>query len=154
MAGAIDAKLKSLDITLPDAPAPAANYVPYVRSGNLVFVSGQLPSGPDGLMKGKVGSETDVATAQQAARQCGIALIAQLKAACDGDLDKVQRVVKLTGFVNATPEFGDHPAVVNGASDLMAEVFGAKGSHSRAAVGAGSLPFNVSVEVEGVFEIA
>lgn len=154
MPGTVDARLDALGIALPEAPAPAANYVPHVQTGNLVFVSGQLPTGPDGLMKGKVGAEIDTATAQIAARHCAIALIAQLKSACGGDLDKVVRVVKLTGFVNATPDFEGHPAVVNGASDLMAEVFGEKGAHARAAVGAGSLPFNVQVEVEGVFEIA
>lgn len=154
MPGTIDAALEQMGIVLPDAPAPAANYVPYVQTGKLVFISGQLPTGPDGLMKGKVGAEIDAETAQKAARFCAIALIAQLKSACGGDLDKVVRVVKLTGFVNATPEFEAHPAVINGASDLMAEVFGEKGAHSRAAVGVGSLPFNVQVEVEGVFEIA
>ncbi len=154
MTGKIDAKLESLGITLPEASAPAANYVPFVQTGDLVFISGQLPASPDGLMKGKVGAEVDVETAKNAARHCGIALIAQLKAACGGDLDLVVRVVKLTGFVNAVPEFEQHPAVVNGASDLMADVFGAKGAHSRAAVGSGSLPFNVQVEVEGVFQIA
>ena len=154
MTGTIDARLASLGIVLPDAPAPAANYVPFVQSGTLVFISGQVAQGPDGFLTGKVGAESDIPTAQNAARACGLALLAQLRAACGGDLDRVVRVVKLTGFVNATPDFTEHPAVINGSSDLMAEVFGPAGAHARAAVGAGSLPFNVQVEIEGIFEIA
>ncbi|MGB0496941.1 MAG: RidA family protein [Rubricella sp.] len=153
MAGTIDARLADLGLTLPDAPAPAANYVPFVQSGNLVFISGQVASGPDGLMTGQLGAGTTIEEGQAAARGCALALIAQLKAACGGDLDRVVRVVKLTGFVNATADFGDHPKVVNGASDLMVAVFGDKGRHARAAVGSSSLPFGVAVEVEGVFEI-
>lgn len=154
MPGTIDARLAELSITLPDAPAPAANYVPYVQSGNLVFVSGQIAANADGMIIGKLGDDTSVEDGQAAARHCALALIAQLRAACGGDLDRVTRVVKLTGFVNATGDFGQHPAVINGASDLFAEVFGDKGAHARAAVGAGSLPFGVAVEVEGIFEIA
>ncbi|MEL6582352.1 MAG: RidA family protein [Pseudomonadota bacterium] len=150
----IEARLAELGITLPDAAAPAANYVPYVQSGNLVFISGQLPFKDGALITGKVGADVEVEVGQAAARACGLALIAQLKAACGGDLEKVVRVVKLTGFVNCPPEFEQQPAVANGCSDLMVEVFADKGRHARAAVGAPALPFNVSVEIEGIFEIA
>ena len=153
MPGTIDGRLAALGLTLPDAPAPAAIYVPYVIAGDLVFISGQVSANADGRRTGKVGAEVEVAEAQVSARICGLALIAQLRAACGGDLDRVKQVVKLTGFVNAAPDFGDHPAVVNGCSDLMVEVFGDAGRHARAAVGCGSLPFNVQVEVEGVFRI-
>lgn len=154
MTGTIDARLTELGITLNAGPAPAANYVPYVVVGDLVFVSGQLPMDADGLRTGIVGDDVTVEQAQSAARLCGLALLAQLRAACDGDLDRVKQVVKLTGFVNAVPGFGDQPKVVNACSDLMVDVFADAGRHSRAAVGAGSLPFNVSVEIEGVFQIA
>lgn len=154
MTGKIDERLAALGLVLPDAPVPAANYVPFVIAGELVFVSGQVSMNADGKRTGKVGAEVDVAEAQVSARLCGLSLIAQLKAACGGDLDRVTQVVKLNGYVNATPDFGDHPAVVNGCSDLMAEVFGEIGRHARAAVGVGSLPFNVQVEIEGVFRIA
>lgn len=149
-----DARLADLGISLPTPAAPAANYVPFIRSGNLLFVSGQLPFGPNGLEGvGKLGADADVETGRAAARLCAINLIAQAKSAI-GDLDTLARVVKLTGFVNATAEFGDHPKVVNGASDLMVEVFGDRGRHSRSAVGVASLPFGVAVEVEAIFEIA
>ena len=151
---AIDRRLADLGITLPEAPAPAANYVPYVISGKLVFVSGQISRDADGLVTGRLGDGLEVAAGQAAARSCALALIAQLKAALGGDLDRLVRVVKLTGFVNAAPGFTDHPAVINGASDLMVEVFGDAGRHARAAVGSSSLPLGVAVEVEGVFEIA
>jgi len=154
MSGIIDARLAELSISLPDAPAPAANYVPYVQSGNLVYVSGQISQNADGLIVGKLGGDTSVEDGQTAAMHCGLSLIAQLKAACNGDLDRVTRIVKLSGFVNATPDFGQHPAVINGASDLFAEVFGDKGAHARAAVGVGSLPFGVAVEIEGIFEVS
>jgi len=154
MTGTIDARLAELNITLPDAPAPAANYVPFVVSGDLVFVSGQVSMDADGLRTGKVGDGgVSVEVAQESARCCGLALIAQLRAACDGDLDRVRQVVKLTAFVNGTPDFADQPKVVNGCSDLMVEVFGEAGRHARAAVGAGSLPLGVQVEIEGVFRI-
>ena len=153
MAGKIDARLKDLGISLPDAPAPAANYVPYVQTGNLVFVSGQISQGPDGLIKGRLGADMDVAAGTAAARRCGLSLIAQAKAALGGDLDRVARVVKLTGFVNSTPEFTDQPKVVNGCSDLMVEVFGDAGRHARAAVSAPALPLGVAVEIEAVFEV-
>ena len=154
MPGTVDARLAELAIELPDAPAPAANYVPWVRAGGLVFVSGQVPKMADTLIKGCLGDGATVEMGQAAARLCALALIAQVKAACDGDLDRVVRVVKLTGFVNATADFADHPQVINGASDLMVEVFGDAGRHARAAVGSASLPFGVMVEVEGVFEVS
>ncbi|WP_411818390.1 RidA family protein [Hyphococcus sp. DH-69] len=149
----IDDRLKELDITLPDPVAPVANYVPFVKSGNLVFISGQVSIGADGLITGKVGQDLSVEAGVEAAKACGINLIAQLKAACDGDLDRVVRVVKLGGFVNCNPDFTDQPKVVNGTSDLMVEVFGDAGRHARAAVGAPALPLNAAVEVDGVFEI-
>ena len=154
MPGTIDTRLVELGFTLPDAPAPAANYVPFVQTGNLVFISGQVSIGAEGKLAGRLGDGVDIPAGQAAARVCAINLIAQLKAATGGDLDRVQRVVKLTGFVNSAPTFYDHPQVVNGASDLMAEVFGAKGAHARAAVGVAALPLGVAVEVEGIFEIA
>lgn len=154
MTGRIEARLAERGVALPTPAAPAGNYTPYVRTGSLVFISGQIAQDASGPMKGRLGVDATVADGQKAARACGLFLIAQLKAACDGDLDRVVRVVKLTGFVNAAPEFGEHPSVINGCSDLMVEVFGDAGVHARAAVGAGSLPFGVAVEIEGVFEIA
>jgi len=132
-----------------------ANYVGFVQSGNLVFVSGQVPL-KDGKLQyqGKVGAEVSLEDAQAAAKLCAINIIAQLKAACGGDLDRVQRIVKLGGFVNSVPEYGDQPKVINGASDLMVAVFGDKGKHSRAAVSAGALPLGVAVEIDAVAEIA
>jgi enamine deaminase RidA (YjgF/YER057c/UK114 family) len=155
MTGRIEARLKQLGIALPAAGAPAANYVPTVQSGNLVFIAGQitLDNGKREFI-GKLGREYNVAEGQKAARLCALNIVAHLKNACGGDLDRVKRCVRLGGFVNAVPEFLDHPQVVNGASDLMVEVFGEAGKHARAAVGVGSLPFGVAVEVEGVFEIA
>lgn len=149
----IATRLRDLNITLPDAPAPAANYVPYVQTGNLLFVSGQISSGPVGLIKGRLGADMDVTRGAAAARACGLALLAQANAAL-GSLDRVARVVKLTGFVASTPDFTDQPEVVNGCSDLMVEVFGDKGRHARAAVSAAALPRGVAVEIEAIFEIA
>lgn len=149
-----ETRLAELGLTLPDAPAPAANYVPYVQSGALVFISGQISAGPDGLICGKLGADMALDDGVAAARACGLALIAQLRAACAGDLSRVKRVVKLTGFVNCTPDFTDQPKIVNGCSDLMVTVFGEAGRHARAAVGAPSLPLGVAVEIEGIFEIA
>lgn len=143
----IESKLAVLGITLPDAPAPAANYVPYVRSGNLLFVSGQISP-----IKGRLGADMAAEAGAEAARGCGLALLAQARAAL-GSLDKVKRVVKLTGFVNSTPEFTDQPEVINGCSDLMVQVFGDKGRHARAAVSAPALPRGVAVEVEAIFEV-
>jgi len=154
MSGTVEARLKEHGITLPQASAPAANYVPFVVSGNLVFVSGQVTV-DNGKLKylGTVGDDLTVEDGYAAARLCGLNLVAQVKAACDGDLDRVKRVVKLGGFVNCTNDFTDHPKVINGASDLMAEVFADAGQHARFAVGAPALPLGVSVEVDGVFEI-
>lgn len=154
MTGTIDARLKEIGVEIPDARPPAANYVAHVRTGDLVYISGQVPSTPDGLITGKLGADFSVEDGQRAARVCAIHLIAQMKSACGGDLDRVARVVKLTGFVNSTQDFPDHPAVINGCSDLMVEVFGDKGRHSRSAIGVANLPFNVAVEVEGIIEIA
>lgn len=154
MQNPVEAQIAELGLVLPDAPAPAANYVPYVQSGALLFVSGQVSAGPDGLITGKLGADLDVDAGAEAARACALALIAQVRAACGGDLTRLRRVVKLTGFVNCTPDFTDQPKVVNGASDLMVAVFGAAGRHARAAVGAPSLPLGVAVEIEGVFELA
>lgn len=153
MISRIDARLQDLELTLPEAPNPVANYAPFIRTGALVFVSGQIARSGDESYTGKVGAEVSIETGQAAARVCALNLLAQLRAACDGDLDRVTHVVKLTVFVNAAPDFKDHPKVANGASDLMVEVFGDIGRHSRAAVGCGSLPGDVSVEVEGIFEI-
>lgn len=157
MAGIIEARLAEMGIELAGPPpAPAANYVPYVVAGDMVFVSGQIPmtaAGLDTLIKGRVGVDLDIAAGAAAARLCAINLLAQVKSACGGDLDRLVRVVKLTGFVNAPPEFGDQPKVVNGASDLLVEVLGDKGRHSRSAVSAGGLPFGCAVEVEGIFQI-
>ena len=153
MAGTIDARLAELGVTLPDAPAPAANYVPFVRSGDLLFVSGQISQSSEGLIRGRLGDTMDVVEGAEAARRCGLSLIAQARAALEGDLDRVVRVVKLTGFVNSTPEFADQPKVINGSSDLMVAVFGDAGRHARAAVSAPALPLGVAVEIEAVFEI-
>jgi len=148
----VEQTLADKGITLPEAPMPAANYVPFVQTGNLVFISGQISADENGLITGKLGDGTSVDDGVAAARRCGLALIAQLKAAI-GDLDRVTRVVKLTGFVNSTPDFTDQPKVINGCSDLMVEVFGDAGRHSRAAVSAPSLPFGVAVEIEAIFEV-
>lgn len=151
----IEDRLAELGVTLPDAPAPAANYVPYVVSGLLVFISGQLPMvGGDFPHRGQLGRDVDLDDGVEAARLCAINILSQLKAACNGDLSKVVRCVRLGGFVAATPDFEQHPAVINGASDLIAGALGSEaGSHARAAVGVSSLPFGVPVEVEAVFEI-
>ena len=154
MAGKVDAQLKKLGIPLPVATTPLANYVPFVKTGNLIFVSGQLPV-LDGAVRcrGLVGAEVSPQEAYDAAKLCAVNLIAQAKAACDGDLDRVKRVVKLTGFVASGPQFTDHPKVVNGASDTMVEVFGDAGRHTRTAVGSASLPVGATVEVEAIFEV-
>lgn len=153
MTGRIAKRLAELGITLPKPPAPLASYVPTVITGNLIFVSGQVCIDARGqLITGKVGVDLDLDQAKEAARTCGLATLAQLNAAL-GDLDRVVRCVTLTGFVNAVPDFRDHPKVINGCSDLMVDVFGEAGRHARAAVGAGSLPLNTSVEVDSIFEI-
>ncbi|ESR23585.1 RidA family protein [Lutibaculum baratangense] len=153
MPSAIEQRLQELGIELPTPAAPAANYVPFVKSGNLLFISGQVPMGRNGIeFVGKLGAGMEVEEGQRAARLCAINLLAQAKAAA-GSLDQVLRCVKLTGFVNSAPDFGDQPKVVNGASDLMVDVLGEAGRHSRSAVGVAALPFGVAVEVEGIFEI-
>ena len=150
----IETRLAELGVTLPDAPAPAANYVPYVIAGDMVYVSGQVPIGPEGLIAGKLGEDMSVEDGAAAAKVCAISLLAQLKAACGGDIDRLVRVVKLVGFVNSTADFGDQPKVINGASDFMVEALGDKGRHARSAVSAASLPFGVAVEIEAIFQIA
>lgn len=149
----IEDRLSALGLTLPDAPAPAANYVPFVRSGDLLHVSGQISQDENGLITGKLGDTVSVEDGAAAARRCALSLLAQVRAACEGDLSRLVRVVKLTGFVNSTPEFTDQPKVINGASDLLVEVLGDAGRHARSAVSAGSLPLGVAVEIDGVFEI-
>ncbi|MDR5653040.1 RidA family protein [Ruixingdingia sedimenti] len=153
MSGTIAARLKALGITLPEAPAPAANYVPWVRSGDMVYISGQISQGAEGLIKGKLGADMDVAAGAAAARACALSILAQAQAACGGDLDRLVRLVKITGFVNSTPDFTDQPKVVNGASDLLVEVLGDAGRHARSAVSAASLPLGVAVEIEAIVEI-
>jgi len=154
MTGRVETRLRELGLAVPDAAAPAGNYVPWVRTGTLVVISGQLPL-RDGAVQysGLLGRDLDTATGAEAARLCAINLLAQLKVACDGDLDRVARVVRLGGFVAGTADFTDQPKVINGASDLMVEVFGDGGKHARAAVGCPSLPLNAAVEVEGMFEL-
>ena len=150
----IDKRLAELGIVLPTPAKPIANYVPWVRTGNLVYISGQ-GAVKDGKIEyaGKVGDTVSIEDAIASARLTAINIIAHLRDACGGDLDRVKRIVKLLGLVNCTPTFGDHPKVINGASDLMVEVFGDKGRHARSAVGAPSLPFGLSVEVEAIVEI-
>jgi len=154
MAGLIDAKLAQLRITLPEPMAPVASYIPYRIAGNLAWISGQGPVENGAMMcVGLVGSVVGLEAAIAAARLTGLNLLSQLRVALDGDLDRVSRVVKLGGFVQCTPDFIDHPKVINGASDLMVEIFGEAGKHARFAVGAPSLPMNTSVEIDGIFEI-
>ncbi|HWJ75956.1 MAG TPA: RidA family protein [Kaistia sp.] len=154
MTSAIQARLKSLGVTLPQPAAPAANYVPYVESRGMLYISGQIPVGAEGIQYvGKVGAGLDIDDGRVAARLCAINILAQARAAL-GDLDRVGRIVKLVGFVNSAADFNDQPKVVNGASDFMVEVFGDKGRHARSAVGVSALPFGVAVEVEAVIEIA
>lgn len=154
MAGKIDARLRELGITLPQTSAPVANYVAFVRTGNLVHVSGQIARDANGPLVGRLGENMDTDAGAAAARGCALALIAQAGAACDGDLDRVRRVVKLNGFVNSAPGFTEQPKVINGASDLMVEIFGDAGRHARSAVGVAALPLGVAVEIDAVFEIA
>jgi len=154
MSGRIEARLKELGLELPNPAAPVANYVPFSVSGNLVFVSGQV-SLWNGEFRhiGKLGAGISIDEGRQAARLCAINILAHLRVACGGDLDRVRRVLRVGGFVNCTPDFTDMPRIVNGASDLMVEVFGEAGRHARAAVGVNSLPAGVAVEVEATCEI-
>lgn len=154
MTNPIETRLQELGLSLPDAPAPAANYVPFVLSGSTLYVSGQISSDAGGLVTGKLGADMDVAAGAAAAKSCALSLLAQVRAACDGDLSRLKRVVKLTGFVNSTPDFTDQPKVINGASDTMVEILGDAGRHARSAVSAAALPLGVAVEIEGIFEIA
>ncbi|WP_372886040.1 RidA family protein [Shimia sp.] len=150
---AIEAKLATLGVTLSDAPAPAANYVPYVQVADMLYVSGQISNSAEGLITGRLGDTMDTDQGAAAARSCAISLLSQVKAACDGDLDRLVRVVKLTGFVNSTADFTDQPKVINGASDFLVEALGDAGRHSRSAVSAAALPLGVAVEIEGIFQI-
>ncbi len=152
MGGKFEEKLKELGVTLPNAPTPAANYVPAVRVGDILYISGQISQDENGLIKGKLGADLEVPAGAKAARTCAINLLAQVRAACDGDLDRLVRVVKLTGFVNSAPDFTDHPKVINGASDFLVEALGEAGRHARSAVGT-MLPLGVAVEIEGIFQV-
>ncbi|QND47079.1 RidA family protein [Rhizobium lusitanum] len=155
MSNAIEVRLKELGIVLPQAAAPAANYVPYVISGNLLYLSGQLPmeNGKIGVA-GHLGKDVDVAGGQRAAELCAINILAQAKAALDGDLSRIKRLIKLNGFVASVPEFVEQHLVINGASNLLANVLGEAGKHARAAVGMAALPFNAAVEIDAILEIA
>ncbi len=146
-------RLSDLGVTLPEAVAPLANYVPYVQTGSTLYVSGQISANAEGMIKGKLGETMDVEAGAAAAKACAISLLSQVKAACGGDIDRLVRVVKLVGFVNSTSDFTDQPKVINGASDFLAEALGDAGRHARSAVSAASLPFGVAVEIEGIFEI-
>ena len=150
--GKYEKKLRSLGVILPNAPAPAANYVPFVKIDSLVYVSGQISLGPNGLIKGILGKDMAVEQGKLAARQCAINLLAQVKVACDGDLDRLTQVIKLGGFVNSTPNFFEQPSIINGASDFLVEILGENGRHARTAVGA-ILPLGVAVEIDGIFSI-
>lgn len=153
MAGNVEKKLAALEITLPAAMAPSANYVPNVRTGNLLFCSGQVSATPGGeFIKGKLGAETSPERGQLAARVALINVLVQAKATL-GDLDKIKRCVRLGGFINAVPTFGELPKVMNGASDLIVEILGDAGRHARTTVGVAELPFDASVEVEAIFEV-
>ena len=151
--GRIESRLAELGVSLPDAPAPAANYVPYVVAGDIVYVSGQISQNADGFITGKLGQSVSIEQGAAAARTCAISLLSQVRAACGGDLDRLVRVVKLTGFVNSTADFTDQPKVINGCSDFLVQALGDAGRHARSAVSAGSLPLGVTVEIEGIFQI-
>ena len=153
MAGRIEATLAGLGVTLPDAPAPAANYVPYVVTGSTVYISGQISNDAGSFITGKLGADMSTEDGAAAAKVCAVNLLSQVRAACGGDLDRLKRVVKLTGFVNSTADFTDQPKVINGASNFLVEVLGDAGRHARSAVSAASLPLGVAVEIEGIFEI-
>lgn len=146
-------KLAEMGVTLPDAPVPVANYVPFVQAGDMLYVSGQISKDGDRLLTGKLGADLDVAAGAEAAKICAINLLAQVKAACGGDLDRLVRVVRLGGFVNSAPDFTEQAQVINGASDFIGEALGDAGKHARAAVSAASLPLGVAVEIDGVFQI-
>ena len=150
----IQGKLDQMGVTLPNAAAPAANYVPFVQVGDILYVSGQISIDETGeLILGKLGDTMDVEAGAAAAKRCALGLLAQVRAACGGDLDQLVRVIKLTGFVNSTGDFTQQPQVVNGASDFLVEALGEAGRHSRSAVSAASLPLGVAVEIEGIFQL-
>ncbi|MGB0902535.1 RidA family protein [Halocynthiibacter sp.] len=154
MTNPIEARLAEMGITLAAGPAPAANYVPFVQVGDMLYVSGQISQNADGsFLTGKLGENMDAEAGAAAAQSCAKSLLSQVKAALDGDLTRLVKVVKLTGFVNSTADFGDQPKVINGASDFFVEVLGDMGRHSRSAVSAASLPFGVAVEIEGIFQV-
>lgn len=154
MTQTIETRLRELGIELPTPAAPAANYIPYALDDSRLYISGQLPMGPDGLAyKGKLGADVSVESGQQAARLCAINILAQANAAL-GSLERIQHCLKLGGFVNATPDFSEHPAVINGASDLLVAILGDAGRHTRFAVGCGSLPFGAAVEVDALFAVS
>lgn len=148
----INSKLIEMEVKLPEAPAPAANYIPFVKTNNLIFISGQVSQNENGLILGVLGTDLNVEKGYEAARYCAISLLSQLKKAVGGDLNKVSKIIKLGGFVNSAPNFKDQPNVINGASDFLVELFGEKGRHSRTAVGC-TLPLGVAVEIDGVFEV-
>ena len=152
--GQIEDTLAQLGETLPDAPVPAANYVPYLKVGDMLYVSGQVSQGPDGLMTGTLGGPGDIEVGRAAAKACALSLLAQVRAATGGDLDKLAQVVKLTGFVSSAPGFTDQPKVINGASDFLVEVLGDVGRHTRSAVGVSALPMGAMVEIEGIFRLS
>lgn len=153
-AAEVESRLAEVGLSLPDASAPAANYVPYVQVGSTLYVSGQISMWDGEMIKGKLGRDMGVEEGAAAAQSCALMLLAQVKAACGGDLNRLKRVVKLTGFVNSMGDFGDQPKVINGASDLLVALLGDAGRHARSAVSAAALPFGVAVEIEGIFEIA
>ena len=154
MPSMFESLLAEMGVTLPETAPPVANYVPFTQTGNTLYVSGQLPIWDGEMTKGRLGGTLSIEEGVAAARICAVNLLAQVKAACGGDLDRLQKVVKLVGFVNSTADFVDQPAVINGASDFMVEALGDVGRHARSAVSAASLPFGVAVEIEGIFEIA
>ena len=150
----LDDRLAAVGLTLPEAAAPAANYVPFVRSGTTLYVSGQVSQWEGELIRGKLGQGMSAEEGQAAAQSCALYLLAQVKVALKGDFSRLKRVVKLTGFVNSAPDFRDHPTVVNGASDLLVALLGEQvGPHARSAVGVAALPMGVAVEIEGIFEV-
>ena len=150
---AVEARLSALGISLPAPVAPVANYVPFVRVGNLLHISGQISQNAAGLIKGRLGADMDISAGAEAAKCCAISLLAQVKRACDGDFTRLVRVVKLVGFVNSTADFIDQPKVINGASDFLVAALGDAGRHARSAVSAVSLPLGVAVEIEAIFEL-
>ena len=149
----INSRILELGIQIPNPRTPSANYIPFVKADKLILISGQVSMAIDGLIAGKLGLNIDVENGKKAARACGLNLLGQLKIACQGNLNKVQRVVKLGGFVNSTTNFIDAPTIINGASDLMVDIFGENGRHARFAIGAASLPQGAAVEIDGVFEV-